>query len=347
MEVKFEEKDLKRLIYWIVCKFKEDEFHHQAASAKSDLIGGFFDRWFNRAPEFLIFRELLKDRGYDVAIDNFLYGQDTKKNAPDVIGLEKNDEIIVKFTVYQDGDWKKIDNMPLIEVKTFRKTQSLSAVGHTQMDSNNYYVFVESNVRDDYLITLFKESVFSKEIFESLKEYKEFIESDKNNQIIPLPQLKIEENLGFFKLLGIFRGDIVQKYSILVGVDENSKPEKPRYFSSVEKIEPIAHQMDENFSDTLYKEGIEYVPFYMKASNGSDIIIVKKLKGYIVIKINGNADINGNHVNDGYYKVIFKKFDRSSKKKEYIGDKIVFANIAENSQEELISKFDKLVKDVK
>ena len=146
MEVKFEEKDLKRLIYWITCKFKEDEFHHQSASTKSDLIGGFFDRWFNRAPEFLIFRELLKDKGYDVVIDNFLYGQDTKKNAPDIIGLEKNGKVKVKFAVFNDGEWKKLDNMPLIEVKTFRKNQSLSAVGSTQMESDHYYVFVESNV---------------------------------------------------------------------------------------------------------------------------------------------------------------------------------------------------------
>lgn len=347
MKVKFEEEDLKRLIYWIVCKFKEDEFHHQASSTKSDLIGGFFDRWFNRAPEFLIFRELLTGKKYDVALDNFLYGQDTKKNAPDVIGLEKGDKIIVKFAVYRDGDWKKIDKMPLIEVKTFRKTQSLSAVGHTQMDAEHYYVFVESNVREDYLITLFKESVFSKKIFESLKEHKEFIESDKNNQIIPIPELKVEKDLGFFKLLGIFRGDIVKKYSILVGIDENGKPEKPRYFSSIEEIEPISHQIEEDFNKTLYRDGNNYVPFYMNANEGSKITIVKKLKGYFVVKVAGSAEINGNLVNEGYYKVIFKKFDRSSKKKEYVGDKTVFANIAENSQNELITKFDKLVKNIK
>ena len=59
------------------------------------MIGGFFDRWFNRAPEFLIFGELLKGQKYDVVIDNFLYGQDTKKNAPDIIGLQKNQKTIM------------------------------------------------------------------------------------------------------------------------------------------------------------------------------------------------------------------------------------------------------------
>ncbi|MBU0459196.1 MAG: hypothetical protein KJ771_00140 [Nanoarchaeota archaeon] len=344
MEVKFEKDDLHRLIYWIVCKFKEDEFHHQAASAKSDLIGGFFDRWFNRAPEFLIFRELLKDKNYDVAIDNFLYGQDTKKNAPDIVGLKDNEgNILVKFSVFNDGDWEKIDDMPQIEVKTFRKTQSLSAVGDTQMEEDNYYVFVESHVRHDYLITLFKQNVFDKRIFESLLGNKEFIKSDSKNQIIPLREIKVDEELGYFKLLGIFRGDIVKKYSILVGVDETGKPLKPRYFSEVERIDPIEHKTEEQFTNMIYKEDLEFVPFFMKPSENSSITIVKKLKSYFVVKIDGKANLNGEVVDSGYFKIMFKKFDRSSKKKEFIGDKKVFEVIAENSTNELIDKFDKLV----
>tara|TARA_Y100000031_G_scaffold61848_1_gene69714 strand:+ start:111 stop:1145 length:1035 start_codon:yes stop_codon:yes gene_type:complete len=344
MEVKFEKDDLHKLIYWIVCKFKEDEFHHQAASAKSDLIGGFFDRWFNRAPEFLIFRELLKEKSYDVVIDNFLYGQDTKKNAPDIVGLKDNDgKVLVKFSVFNDGDWEKINGMPQIEVKTFRKTQSLSAVGETQMESENYYVFVESHVRHDYLITLFKDNVFDKRIFETLLGNKEFIKSDTKNQIIPLREINVDEELGFFKLLGIFRGDIVKKFSILVGVDENGKPLKPRYFGGIERIDPIEHKVEEKFSEIIYRDDLEYVPFFMKPSEESTITVVKKLKSYIVVKIDGKANINGEIVDSGYFKVLFKKFDRSSKKKEFIGDKKVFEIIAENSTKELIDKFDKLV----
>ena len=348
MEVKFEEKDLKRLIYWIVCKFKEDEFHHQASSTKQDLIGGFFDRWFNRAPEFLIFRKLLENKDYDVAIDNFLYGQDTKKNAPDIIGLQQNSKVLVKFAVFKDGEWVQLKDMPLIEVKTFRKTQSLSAVGHTQMSSDHYYVFVESHVREDYLITLFKESVFDEEIRKSLLGNKEFIESDANNQIIELPKLKIEKDLGYFKLIGIFKGETVKKYSILVGIDESGKPKKPRYFDKVEKTNAIEHELDETLKEGIFKEENNYVPFYVKyVGQNSKATIVKRLKSYFIINVEGEIDINGNIVKDGYYKILFKVFDRSSRKKEFIGDKRVFEIFAENSQEELIKRFDALVEDIK
>ena len=345
MKVKFEEKELKRLLYWIVCKFKEDEFHHQAASTKSDLIGGFFDRWFNRAPEFLIFDELLKDKKYDVIIDNFLYGQDTKKNAPDIIGLQKNNKVLVKFAVYRDGEWVKIKSMPLIEVKTNRKKQSLISVGDTQMDSNHYYVFVESNVREDYLLPIFEKSVFDKEIFNSFKDYKEFIDSDKEQKIIPLPKLKIDKELGYFKLIGIFKGDAVKECSILVGMNSSNNPEKPRYFASIEKIDKINPSMNEQLREGLYREGREIVPFYIKfLKNNSGAVIIKKLISYFVINVKGKVDINGNKLEEGYYKINFKRFDRSSKKKEYIGDKKVFENYAKNSQTDLIKIFDKLAK---
>ena len=161
MKVKFEIADLKKLIYWITCKFKEDEFHHLGSASKRDLIGGFYDRWFNRAPEFLIFRELLKNKPYDVVIDNLLYGQDTKKNAPDIIGLkDAKENIIVKFTKYNDGDWENNPNMPIIEVKSFRESQNLISVGDTQMYNDHFYVIAESQVREDYLTVLFKDEVF-------------------------------------------------------------------------------------------------------------------------------------------------------------------------------------------
>ena len=211
------------------------------------------------------------------------------------------------------------------------------------MKNENYYVFVESKVRHDYLITLFKENIFEKKIFDSLFGYKEFIKSDSNNQIIPLKEIKINDTLGFFKLLGIFKGDIVQKYSILVGVDENNKPIKPRYFGEVKSIEPIKHKIDEKFVDIIYRKGLDYVPFFMKPAKKSTITIVKKLKGYMIVKIAGKANLNGEIVDQGYFKIIFKKFDRSSRKKEFIGDKKVFEIIAKNSTNELINKFDNLV----
>ena len=76
----------------------------------------------------------------------------------------------------------------------------------------------------------------------------------------------------------------------------------------------------------------------------SKIVIVRKFKGNAIVKITGEVKLNNELIGDGYYKIIFKKFDRSSKKKEYIGDKSVFDNLAKDVSDELIKKFDKLVK---
>ncbi|MFA6023099.1 MAG: hypothetical protein WC781_03350 [Candidatus Pacearchaeota archaeon] len=348
MECEFKQEDFKRLIYWITLKFKEDEFHHQAASTKSDLIGGFFDRWFNRASEFIIFRELLKNKDYDVVIDNFLYGQDTKKNAPDVIGLkDRKENTLVQFTLFNNGDWEVIPSMPFIEVKTNREKQKLISIGDTQMNKDHYYVIVESHIREDYLITLFEDSVFSQDTFNSLKVSKDFIKSDANNQIITPKPLQIKKNLGSFRLIGIFSGEEIKKYCLLVGVDGEGNTQKPYYFDTIEKTKPNSNDGEE-IKEGCYSYGGEYIPFCIEfVDKKSKVSLVKRLKGHMVINVEGTIKINGIEASDGFYKVMFKKFDRSSKKKEYIGDKYLFDCIAVDKTNELISKFDDLVKKAK
>jgi hypothetical protein len=97
----------------------------------------------------------------------------------------------------------------------------------------------------------------------------------------------------------------------------------------------------------IFRENNNLVPFYIKyLKPDSTVHLLKKLKSYWLIEVTGKVDVNGTIVEDGVYKINFKKFDRSSKKSEYIGDKRVFENFAENSQEELISIFDDLVKNM-
>ena len=62
---------LKKAIYWIICKYDMDEFKREQSSSKRALLGGFIDRWMNKAPEFLIFNELLKDKDYSAVNDSF------------------------------------------------------------------------------------------------------------------------------------------------------------------------------------------------------------------------------------------------------------------------------------
>jgi len=341
MEIDFTFEYFKKYIYWTICKFKEDEFHYGIVG-KRDLIGGFFDRWLNRAPEFLIFDKLLQNRSYSIVLDNFLYGQDTEKNSPDVIGIKTNEGRIIKFTEFVDGGWKHIEGMPFIEVKTFRKDQKLVNLWETQYNEYHYYVFVESNVIDDYITALFQEELFADEIFDSLKTPEDFIKSDSKQQIITPKKLKRPINLGFFKLIGIFKGGEVKNKCMLVEGGRN--PQKPLTLESIESV-PTAKIKDRkniNSGFWIYQndKNEQSLPMMVKLEENSVINIVSDGTLTIYIQVMGMAKINGKPLEEGFYKIKFKRFDKSSSKSEYMGYKCIFENDAEDVTNELIGKFD-------
>ena len=78
IKVDLTDEFLKKTIYWIICKFNMDEFKREQSSSKQALLGDFIDRWMNKAPEFLIFNELLKDKDYSAVNDSFFYTYFTK-----------------------------------------------------------------------------------------------------------------------------------------------------------------------------------------------------------------------------------------------------------------------------
>lgn len=351
MKIKFEKDHLKKLIYWIMCKFKADKFH-QGLSGKRDLIGGFFDRWLNRAPEFLIFDKLLENKNYQVVLDNFLYGHDTNKNAPDVIGLEQNGNISAVFTEFYDDRWIQKSNMPFIEVKTFRNDQYLTAVNETQMNDDHYFVFVESNIKKNYLSTIFEDGVFNEEIYKSLAMSNRFVKSNKKENLILPQKLKKIPDLGFFKLIGIYKGREVKKYSYLAKGKRSGTPaDKVRYISTIEEKNSVNGHGTFEIEEGIFKydngEDKKYAPIYIKyLSKNSKIIIKKKYKGNIKLKVVGRVRINSEMLEDGYYRINFKKMDRNSSKNEFIGHKDVFENYADDVEDELVNIFEGIVNNI-
>ncbi|MBR2558154.1 MAG: hypothetical protein IKE95_07305, partial [Methanobrevibacter sp.] len=116
---------LKKAIYWIICKYDMDEFKREQSSSKRALLGGFIDRWMNKAPEFLIFDELLKDKNYSAVNDTFFYTKGESKNAPDILGLIDSNGKQYPFARFKDNKWEVVEGTPFIEMKTFRSDQSL------------------------------------------------------------------------------------------------------------------------------------------------------------------------------------------------------------------------------
>ena len=154
IDVKLEEDILLKNLYWTVNKFRLDPDHKQQNSSREDLIGGFFDRWISRIPEYLIFDELLPEK-YSPVVDNFIYTDKKSKNAPDIIGLKNKDGTYFPFAKFNNTRWELLPDAPFIEMKVFREDQNLITIPSSQFDLEKYYAIVESYVPEDYLISIF------------------------------------------------------------------------------------------------------------------------------------------------------------------------------------------------
>ena len=168
-EVAISRSDILPLVYFIISMFQREKNHRQGISEKSDLIGGYIDRWINKLSENIIFNKvLLENKDYKVVNDYFIYGNDKNsradKNAPDILGLKTNNGDIIRFAEFNNKTWIKCSNMPYIEVKTYKTNQKLIVIRETQLQDDNFYVLVESNFAPDYLIrylqTMFLTIVF-------------------------------------------------------------------------------------------------------------------------------------------------------------------------------------------
>ena len=98
----------------------------------------------------------------------------------------------------------------------------------SQFDENKYYAIIISNLKDDYLLNLFDDEFFSERNYNMMKINENFIKSDENNMIIKPVELKKPNDIGYFELIGIYKGKNIEKISILT---QNN----PRYLKSIEK----------------------------------------------------------------------------------------------------------------
>lgn len=341
---------LKKIVYWTICKYKMDKFTREQSSSKQSLIGGFIDRWMNRAPEFLIFNELLKEKEYDVVIDNYFYTDNIAKNAPDIIGLINADNNQHPFVTFNDNTWKIVDNMPFIEMKTFRKEQSLITIPCNQFEDNHYYAIVESHLNEDYLLNLFDQKLFdNEEYYNFIIEHNEsdFILSNKYNIIEKPEKLKISDDLGYYLLIGIYKGKDLKKYGITI-----EKGDFPLYFD--QEIDPPKPQ--DRFAVTppkkldkglhTFEDDEKNIPFYIDMDNDSEIIITHKTKMTYNVKVKGFVTINGIKISEGLRRLEFKGFEKSGKIKEYLTTKslIKYFNPKISLTNKLIQEFDVIIK---
>jgi hypothetical protein len=345
-EIEITKEDLRRIIYFILMKFKGDPLHRQGTSAKRDLIGGYIERWFNKIAETIIFDKLLEHKTYKVVSDYFIYANDSDKNAPDILGLQK-DEKTIPFVKYNNGTWQVVSDMPRIEVKVVRKDQAMVSVREPQM-IDDYYAFIESDLDGDYLTSIFEKAVFDDKYFEELKMSSEFIKNDVDNQIIPHNKVIPSERIGTMRLIGIYTQDELRDNSVLCGKDVS-----PYYFGTASNKSP-AGKIRLNQELTLdqkgrfvYKFNDNYIclPVAFANPNNAKITILKQNKGSVYLNSTENISVGGIFLSKGDILVEFKKFDRSSKWEENILLKQTLEKYGKDSAQELIYTFDQIVKE--
>lgn len=370
-EIDFAVKDLKLITYFAINKFLIDPLHHQGTSSKRDFIGGFLDRWINRAAEYLFLNYILeeKNREYNVASDFYLYSSDTEKNAPDVLGLVPKGSIDprIRFSLYQNGTWITREDVPFVEVKTIRPDQNLLAIRDTQMQDDHYYVFIEVDIPNHYLLSIFCDDLFdNEEYLNRITMSEEFIESDKNNQIIQPKLIKNDFKsgiIGKLKLIGIFLGSEFKKFGGYYQEKEsfqyifNIRPhEKKKGSTEVFKFEgniKIFHYYYKDQKGNIPK----YLPIFVAGKCEIQLNLKYKTTAYFTLKTFGkDVWINQFKLSGGWYKIEFKKMERSSNWREYFiskhffqkreGIKMDYPHIIDDlpydSTNDLIEKFDNL-----
>lgn len=338
--------DLRKIIYFILMKFRGDSLHRQGTSAKRDLIGGYIERWFNKIAEGIIFDSLLQGKNYKVVPDFFVYGNDSEKNAPDILGIKTKEGKITPFARYNNGTWVGVPDMPRVEVKVVRKDQTLLGVREPQM-IDDYYAFIESDLEGDYLSAIFEDEVFQDKYFEELAMENDFIQSDEANQLVqPIKQQKAEA-IGTIRLIGIYTKAELLKNTVLCirGVS-------PHYFAeavSVETGRGLGSSPEEYLEvpeNGLVKyqspNGSISLPFSIIGLSQNKVKVLKKNIGSLYIETPEPLTINSFEVKQGIVKLVFKEFERSSGWAENVASKFVLEYYSKDDTDELISKLDSI-----
>ena len=247
--------------------------------------------------------------------------------------------------------------MPSIEIKSFRKDQNVVTTKASQ--TADYYVFLQHDLDDDYLKTL-----FSKKFYDE-KNYNEILDNWKT--LSPL----FEENSNIFteiqkpenslinskvELLSIMTGDDWKKYSKLTkGSVKNSsgtiqkQPEKPFYFKEIKEHPPKYKRNPLGQKDlkkiNLDFEDKKYLMPVFENENYSDDKLMANITGSsnstLYFSIEKNFRLNGERFNKGDYKMSFTNFDRTANFDEYCCLKNSVYSY--DNREKILEHFDQII----
>ena len=369
MEYTISADDIKQRIYFII---KLTQSHNSPTmqgilTSKSDYIGGIFDRFINSITEDILFDKVIIpeidiNKKVEVVKDYYLYmpNKNGAGIAPDVFGLKVNDKII-PFVEFNEK-WKPIDNMPQIEVKTFKEKDQMISLRNQDYDSE-YLVLADLNLRIDYLVPFFNKDLLNTSLATEMEMSDDiFIKSDTKSKIKKITPIDYSSNkIGKVKLISITNGGEFINQATLCKANigpRRMKEIKKRQINIKEslslKLSDFANQSPRisalyEFNDEWYaktninKEKSIYLDF--SAKNIEDIEIVRINKSSIIIKaLNDDCSFNDVPLEKySQYVICFETLDRSGNSGEEYFMQKQCAKYLTSLKEELLSKFKNLI----
>lgn len=239
MSIEIKKSDIVLYVYF-VCSMTQHTMHG-ALDAKSDFIGGVFDRWINIIPESIIFNKYFlpkaceqaeKDATVKVFSDFHKYDPKMVGIAPDVLGIKINNRI-VPFVKYDDNKdkskfWVAQENCTQIEVKSFKGKQYMVSL-RDQNYGDKYLVMVEMDLDPDYLPPFFKNELFTEDITSQLQIPEDFVVSDSKGLLKQTEEVSFDrEELGTLRLLTVLKASEFMNLALKL-----NKGDMPRYFVDV------------------------------------------------------------------------------------------------------------------
>lgn len=332
--------DIIRRIYFIIrlVQNHKGSTMQGALTSKSDSMGGIFDRFINTISDTLVFNKIIfkapELSKYNIeAIEDFYYYNPSKSVAgiaPDILGITFNGNKI-KFAEF-DNEWKSIEGMPQIEVKTFKKKDQMISL-RNQNYEGKYLVLVDLDLRIDYLVPFFDKQILSKSLVNSMKmDDSIFIVNDEKKLIDKVEEVDFSNDNDFGDISLISVTDVEDFTKSATLCDAGTSVSRMKELTK-RKVKIKKNKLNDDFSlyakksqrlDALYefnekwykKFGIDisknkYVDFSCR--NIDHIKICKyNTNGIVISPDDKDCQFNGIDLKkDEQYTITFETLDRS------------------------------------
>ena len=369
---KISKDDIKNRIYFIARMSQgiKSGTMQGALTSKSDFIGGIFDRFINTLSDTLVFNKIIlkndafkKFKNIEV-IEDFYYYKPTQNGAgiaPDIFGIMANDKVY-PFVEFNDT-WNPISKMPQIEVKTFKAKDQMVSLRNQNYD-NKILVFVDLNLRIDYLIPFLDEKYLNSSISKKIQmDDSIFIKKDTKHLISKVTPIDYtNKDIGELKLISIFHAKDFMDVATLCNAGESVCRVKEVLMRKTNIKNNVLHDKLSDFCKKSSKLNSLFEfndKWYQKlkinkntkcldfsSDNINDIEICQYNKGSIVItSSNKDCTFNDHRIEKGkQYTIKLDTLDRSgSKGSEYFMQKSCAYKI-KSSEKSLINDFLKIIK---